>query len=244
MIKQAIISAGGFGTRLRPYTDTVPKPMLPVLGKPVLEWSIEHFKKYGVGEFFITLHYLPEVVMDYFGDGSKFGAKIHYFFEEKPLGEAGAIKKFEAELNQLFYYIYGDMLTLVDYRKMAAAYAIKSSQDERTIGMERIERRDDYADTDVVELDADGRFIAVHPKPHAQKYVNAYRTRGSFIFDKRILSYIPDSQPFTLNRQLIPAAIAAGEHFYAYECKDYSKAFDTIEKWHEVEEYLKTHTIK
>src|ERR1700722_16464989 len=99
MIKQAIIAAGGFGTRLRPYTDTVPKPMLPVLGKPVLEWSVEQFKKAGVTNFFFTLHYLPEVVMDYFGDGSKLGVKINYFIEKEPLGEAGAIKKLEPQLD-------------------------------------------------------------------------------------------------------------------------------------------------
>lgn len=239
MIKQAIISAGGFGTRLRPYTDTIPKPMLPVLGRPVLEWSVEQFKKYGVEEFFITLHYLPEVVMDHFGDGSKFGVKINYFVEKEPLGEAGAIKKLEPQLDQLFYYIYGDMLTLVDYGKMAVAYATKKNP----IGMERMESSDTYADADVAELDADGRFLAIHPKPHTQKYPNAYRTRGSFIFDKRILSYLPGGQPFTLNRQLIPLALAAGENFYAYECGEYSKAFDTVEKWHEVEAYLTAHNI-
>jgi NDP-sugar pyrophosphorylase family protein len=237
MIRQAIISAGGFGTRLRPYTDTVPKPMLPVLGKPVLEWSVEQFKKAGVTEFFFTLHYLPEVVTDHFGDGSKFGVKINYFVEKEPLGEAGAIKKLEPQLDQLFYYIYGDMLTLVDYGKMSAAYATKKNP----IGMERMERRDDYADADVAELDADGRFVAVHTKPHTQKYSSAYRTRGSFILDKRILAYLPEDQPFTLNRQLIPAAIAAGENFYAYECDEYSKAFDDLGKWKAVENYLKVH---
>jgi len=119
------------------------------------------------------------------------------------------------------------------------AYATKNNP----IGMERMERSDDYADADAVELDSDGRFIAVHPKPHTQQYPNAYRTKGSFILDKRILSYLPEGQPFTLNRQLIPAAIAAGENFYAYESDEYSKAFDDAKKWREVEAYLKQHEL-
>ena len=239
MIKQAIISAGGFGTRLRPITDTMPKPMVPVLGRPTLEWSVAQFKKHGVTEFFFSLHYLPEVVMGYFGDGSRFGVTINYFIEKEPLGEAGAIKKFEPQLDQLFYYIYGDMLTLVDYSKMAAAYMAKRNP----IGMERVARTDSYADADVAELDADGRFIAMHAKPHAQAYPNAYRTRGSFILDKKILSYIPDDKPFTVNKQLIPAAVAAGENFYAYECDDYSKAFDDADKLKEIEDYLTKNNI-
>jgi NDP-sugar pyrophosphorylase family protein len=239
MIRQAVISAGGFGTRLRPYTDTVPKPMVPVLGHPALAWSIRQFKKHGVKEFFITLHYLPEVVMDHFGDGSRFGVAITYFIEKEPLGEAGAITHFAPQLDPLFYYSYGDMVNFVDYGKMAEAYALKKDP----IGMERVERREDYADADVVELDEAGRFVAVHPKPHAERYVNAYRTRGSFILDKKILSYLPHGRPFTLNRQLIPAAIAAGENFYGYECDEYSKAFDDAGKLQDIEKYLREHGI-
>ncbi len=234
-IKQAVISAGGLGTRLRPTTDTIPKPMLPLLGKPMLLWNIEHFKKYGVTEFFLTLHYLPEVIMNYFGDGSKFGVKMNYFVEKEPLGSVGAIRKFEKQLDQLFYFIYGDMIGFVDYAKMAEAYAKKL----RPIGMQRMKRTDDYADADVAELDKNRRFIKMHPKPHKEKYPNAYRTRGSFILDKRMLSYIPEDTPFDLGKQLLQKVIDAGEHFYSYECDDYSKGIDTMEKWREVEEYLK-----
>lgn len=235
MITQAIISAGGLGKRLRPTTDTIPKPMIPILGKPMLQWHVEQFKKHGVKEFFFTLHYLPEVVMDYFGDGSKFGVKINYFVEKEPLGSAGAIKKFEKQLDKEFYYIYGDTFSLMDYGKMEEAYMKK----ENPIGMQRMKRTDDYADADVAELDANGKFIAIHAKPHTEKYPNAYRMRGSFILDKKILSYIPEDTAFELGKQLLPKIVAAGENFYSYECDDYSKGIDTMEKWKEVEEHLK-----
>ncbi len=240
MIKQAIISAGGFGTRLKPTTDTMPKPMIPILGEPMLLWHVMQFKKHGVTEFFFTLHYLPEVITDYFGDGSKFGVKMNYFIEKEPMGSAGAIKKFEPQLDKLFYYIYGDTFSLMDYSKMAAAYATKKDP----IGMQRMKKTDDYADADVAELDENGRFIKIHAKPHSEKYPNAYRMRGSFILDKKILGYIPDDSAFDLGKQLMPKVVAGGENFYAYECDDYSKGIDTVEKWKEVEDHLKKHAVQ
>lgn len=237
MIKQAVISAGGLGTRLRPITDTIPKPMIPILGKPMLEWHVEQFKKHGVKEFFFSLHYLPEVVMHYFGDGSRFGVKINYFVEKKPLGSIGAIKKFEGQLDKTFYYIYGDTFSLMDYSKMSKEYG----QKENPIGMQRMKRTDDYGDADIAELDEDGRFVKIHSKPHTKKYPNAYRMRGSFILDKKILSHIPEDTVFDLGRQLLPKVVAAGENFYAYECDDYSKGIDTLEKLREVIAFLNKH---
>src|SRR3989344_9541785 len=106
-IKQAIILCAGLGTRLRPMTDTMPKPMLPLLGKPMLEWNIEQFKRHGVSEFFINLHYLPEVIKNYFNDGSKWGVKIHYNLESEIMGTAGGVKNFESQLRDVFFVIYG-----------------------------------------------------------------------------------------------------------------------------------------
>ncbi len=77
------------GTRLKPFTDTAPKPMIPVLGKPLLEWHVEQYKKHGVKDFIFSLGYLPQVVMDYFGDGSRFGVNISYHVETTPLGSFG-----------------------------------------------------------------------------------------------------------------------------------------------------------
>jgi len=230
-ISHAVISAGGFGTRLRPYTDTMPKPMIPILGKPMLQRSIEHFKKHGVTDFFLTLHYLPEVIVKHFGDGEEYGVKMHYFVENEPLGAAGGIKQFEKELNDQFYFMYGDMLTLVDYTKMSEEYGKKESP----IGMQRVARTDEYKNADVAEVDEGGRFIAVHAKPHNEVYKNAYRMRGSFILEKRILSFVPVGTKFDVGGDLLPKVLAAGENFYAYECDDYSKGIDTVEAYKDAE---------
>ena len=235
MIAQAIISAGGLGTRLRPHTDKMPKVMISILGKPLLEWHVEQFKKHGVKDFFLTLHYLPKVIMDYFGNGSKWGVKINYYIEKEPLGSAGSLKQFENQLNSLFYYIYGDTFSLMDYSLMEDVYAAKHDP----IGMQRMKRIDDYADADAAELDSSGRFIVIHKKPHTEKYKNAYRMRGVFILNKKLLSYISKNTFADLAKDLLPKAIADGSNFYSYECDDYSKGIDTLEKWKEVEEHLK-----
>jgi mannose-1-phosphate guanylyltransferase/phosphomannomutase len=238
-IKQAVILSAGLGTRLRPITDTIPKPMLPFFNKPMLQWNIEQFKKHGINEFFINLHYLPEVIKNYFGDGSKFGVKITYSFEPEILGTAGGLKRFEGKLNEVFFLIYGDILSLVDYAKMAEVWNKKPG----AIGMQRVARTEDYADADVAELDSDASFLKIHPKPHNQKYPNAYRMRGIFILKKEILPYIPENTPYEIAKQLLPDIINRGKKFYAYECDDYSKGIDTMEKYREVEEYLKTHPV-
>lgn len=238
-IQQAVISAGGFGTRLRPTTDTMPKPMISIVGKPILEWHMMQFKKFGVKEVLFTLHYLPEVVMHYFGDGEKWGIKTHYFIEKTPLGTAGGLKALAPRLGDRFYYIYGDTFSLMDYGQMKDAYATTSNP----IGMQRMQRTDEYADADVAELDAEGRFIAIHRKPHTATYPNAYRMRGAFILEKKILAHVPSDAASDLAKDVLPQAIAAGENFYSYECDDYSKGIDTREKWKEVENYLRTHDI-
>ena len=234
-IKQAIILCAGLGTRLRPITDTIPKPMLPLLGKPMLEWNIEEFKKHGVKEFFINLHYLPDVIKNYFGDGSRWGVKINYHLEPEILGTGGGIKNFEGVIGDTFYLIYGDMLSLVDYSKMAENFWTKNDP----IGMQRTKKTDDYADADVAEMDSDMKFIKIHAKPHTEKYPNAHRMRGVFILKKEILSFIPKNTFYEIGKQLLPDVVSKGKNFYGYECADYSKGIDTVDKYKEVEEYLK-----
>lgn len=241
-IKQAVILCAGLGTRLRPYTDTMPKPMIPILGKPMLLWNIEQFKKHGVTEFFLNLHYLPDAIKNHFGDGEKFGAKIAYNFEPVILGTAGGVKQFEPLLDDEFFLIYGDTFSLIDYSKMREAWERLPAD---KIGLQSMAKTENYADADVAELDPSGKFIKIHPKPHTQKYANANRMRGVFILKKRILSFVPPSVSYEIGKNLLPDIVnrlpaqAGGEAFYGYECDDYSRGIDTLEKWKEVEEYLR-----
>jgi mannose-1-phosphate guanylyltransferase/phosphomannomutase len=225
----AVIAAGGFGTRLKPFTDTAPKPMLPVLGKPLLEWHVEQFKKHGVTDFVFTLHYLPEIIQGYFGDGSRFGVNIEYVVEKGPLGSGGSLRRIDS-LPERFFYIYGDMLSLVDYGAMQDLYAKKSTP----LGMQRVALTENYGDADVAELNAEGAFTAVHRKPHRERYERAYRMRGIFILEREITNYIPEGFA-DVAKDVLPNVIASGKHFYGYESEDYSKGIDTLDKLREVE---------
>lgn len=238
-IKQAVIMCAGLGTRLRPLTDTIPKPMIPILGKPLLEWNIEQFKKHGVTEFFINLYYLPDVIRDYFGDGARWGVKINYFQEKDILGTAGGVKSFASMLDEVFFLIYGDMISLMDYSKMAEQF-VKYPD---AIGMQRMQKTDNYADADVAELAEDGSYLKIHPKPHTDTYPNAYRMKGVFILKEDILDYVPENTFYELGKQLLPDVVGRGKKFYSYECNDYTKGIDTMEKYEEVQQYVKNNML-
>lgn len=111
---KAVIMAGGEGTRLRPLTCTMPKPMVPVVNKPMMEHILDLLKRHGFQEIAGTLWYLPEMIKDYFGDGSAYQVSMDYYVETKPLGTAGSVKNAKAFLDQPFIVVSGDCLTDID----------------------------------------------------------------------------------------------------------------------------------
>lgn len=235
VIKQAVILCAGLGTRLRPLTDTIPKPMIPLLGKPLLEWNIEQFKKHGVREFFINLHHLPDIIKNHFGDGSGWGVKITYNFEPQLLGTAGGLKKFEDQLDDVFFAIYGDILSLYDYSKYVDYFKTKPD----AIGVQTANFTEYGRDVDLAELDENKLFVRIHPKPHSELPKGTYTMRGIFILKKEILKFIPEGTYYEIGKDLTPNVIEKGKKFYGYECDDFSRGIDNLEKLQKVEEYLK-----
>lgn len=234
-ITQAVILCAGLGTRLRPLTDKVPKVMLPLGGKPLLQWHIKRLASYGVSEFFINLFHLPEVVQNYFGDGAKWGIKITYFLELEIRGTAGGIKDFNGKLHGDFFVCYGDVFNLVDFEKMAGYFYSKPD----IIGTTIVGETDHPEDSDLVEVADDLRFLKIYPKPHktiSAKY-KAMRA-AAFIWNERILEYIPANAYYEIDHQLLPDIIGKGEKFYGYETEDYIKDIGTLERYKQVEEYI------
>ena len=235
MITQVVITAGGAGTRLKPLTNSIPKVMIPLDGKPLLEHHIDHFKKHGAGEFFLTLHYMPEKITEYFGDGSQWGVKIFYHIEKTPLGDMGGIKAFEDALHVEFFFLWGDVYTAVDYLKMAERFHALDG----AVGIERVEKVEYKSEADFVGLDERMRFVEIHKKNGERPKGPVHRLRGSTIYRKRILSHISGNTPFYKGKDLLPRLLETGEEIYGYECSEYSKGIDTMEKYQEVEEYIK-----
>ena len=231
-----MILSAGLGTRLRPLTNGIPKVMVSLLGKPLLEHHILQLKKHGVRDFFINLHYLPEIIQNYFGDGSKWGVRISYVFEEPEIrGTAGGIKDFEGLLQGSFFVIYGDVFSLLDYEKMSKAYA----RHPDAIGMTIVGVNDHPHDSDLVVVGEDSKFVRMYPKPNTELPQDWRAMRTTFIFDERILNYIPPKTYYEIDHELLPDALSKGETMYGYETNDFLKDIGTPERYREVEEYLK-----
>ncbi len=234
-ITQAVILCAGLGTRLRPLTDTIPKVMVPIAGRPLLERHLERLKGFGIEELFINLHYLPEIITDYCGDGSKWGVKIHYSFEPKILGTGGGIKQFEKDLGDNFLVVYGDMVSLIDYPKMIEEYFKKESP----IGMTMVGDRSDRLDSfDLAEIGEGGKILKIYPKPHTKIPEHYKAFLAGHVLNKKMLSYIPAGVEYNLDHEAIPEAIAKGENFYAYETDEYMEDIGTLERYKKVEQYF------
>jgi len=231
-MQQALILCAGLGTRLRPLTDNIPKPMVPIGGKPLLEHHIERFKKYGIKDFLINLHHLPDKITDYFGDGSNWGVKITYKYEPELLGTAGTIKNFESDIKDKFFLIYGDVFTLLDYDKFGRSFLEKKD----AIAMVVVGDTDHPWDSDLVEVDNNLRFLKIYQKPHNTIPENYKAMKAAYCFDKKITHYIPSEEHYKIDHQLLPDILNKGLSVYGYETTDYLKDIGTPERYQKCNE--------
>jgi NDP-sugar pyrophosphorylase family protein len=224
---KAMLLAAGLGTRLRPLTDHLPKCMVPVGGKPILEHTIEWLKSYAVTEVMINLYYLPQSVMEYFGDGSKWGTKITYSVEKEILGTAGGVKKvaqfFEEEA---FIVWYGDNLCTCDIERLSAFHHVQAG-----IATIALYRREDVTQCGIVELDASERILRFLEKPRPEQVFSHWVNAGIYICKPDALSHIPSNKPSDFGRDIFPALLADGQQLYGYRLSEDERFFwsDTLE---------------
>ncbi|VVB56763.1 Bifunctional protein GlmU [uncultured archaeon] len=187
---KAIICCGGMGTRLRPLTYTTPKPMLPLGNKPILEYVIRHLKRNGFTDLYLTVGYLKEQIMDYFGDGKKWGVKIQYAVEEGEAGTAGSIVPLKKWASEPFIVQMGDHLSRLDLKKMYAYH--KKEGHLATVALKRTGVPLEYG---IAKLDDASRIIAFEEKPIVRNFVNA----GVYVFNPKIFDYIKPKEDFAKN---------------------------------------------
>jgi len=167
---RAVLMAGGSGTRLRPLTCDLPKPMVPILNRPIAEHIINLLRKHDITEIITTLHYLPDVMRDYFQDGSDFGVKITYAVEEdQPLGTAGCVKNIAEWLDDTFLVISGDSITDFDLQKAIAFH--KSKNSKATLVLTRVANPIEFG---VVITDKEGRIRRFIEKPSTSEIFFRY----------------------------------------------------------------------
>ncbi len=195
----AIIMAGGFGSRLLPLTKKLPKPMLPVGGKPLLEHIIEQLREAGIERVNLTTHYKKEVIADYFGDGQEFGLEIRYLEEDQPLGTAGALSLLEAQDEPLLV-INGDILSQIDFRAMLGFH--KDHKADMTVAV-----RQYNFDIPFGVIEVDGVNInSISEKPTMSHFINA----GIYLLNPEICRFIQKNQPYHMT-DLIDRAITEGQ---------------------------------
>lgn len=193
---KVVIMAGGLGTRLRPLTDDIPKPLLKVGTKPILETIIENFANYGFKEIIISVNYKANMIKEYFGDGSDFGVEIKYLEEDKKLGTAGALSLIKEEIKEPFFVMNGDLLTNVNFEHLLDFHL--SGNSIGTMCVREYEYQIPYG---VIQIDKD-EIKAIEEKPINKFFVNA----GIYLLSHKVLNYIPKNEFFdmpTLFQKLI-----------------------------------------
>ncbi len=178
---KVVIMAGGRGMRLRPLTKNIPKPMLKVGNKPILQIIIEKFKKSGYKNFIICVNYKSKIIKDFFGDGSKFGVKIEYIDEKKRMGTAGALSLFKLKPKKPFFVINGDLLTNLDFEKLIDFHHEHNSKATMCISEYNI--KSPYGE---VKLDVEN-IITIAEKPVHKFFVNA----GVYVLDPSCIDLVP-----------------------------------------------------
>ncbi len=205
----AVIMAGGFGVRLRPLTDDLPKPMLPVGDRPLLELIIERLRQAGIRRISVLTHYKSEAITGYFGDGSAFGVNIDYVLEDKPLGTAGALTLLSVGRDPLLV-INGDILTRIDFGAMLDFH--REHRADITVGVREYDFRVPYG---VVETDG-ARVTGISEKPVVRYFVNA----GIYLLEPGIRETIPTDTHYDMPT-LINAAAAHARAVVSFPVHEY-----------------------
>ncbi|MGB2924175.1 MAG: mannose-1-phosphate guanyltransferase [Limnothrix sp.] len=214
---RAVLMAGGSGTRLRPLTCDLPKPMVPVLNRPIAEHIINLLKHHGITEVIATLHYVPDMMRDYFHDGRDFGVTMHYAVEEdQPLGTAGCVKNVEELLTDTFLVISGDSIT--DFDLSAAIAFHREKQAKATIILTRVPNPVEFG---VVITDEDQRIRRFLEKPSTSEIFSDTVNTGTYILEPEVLQYLPDGRESDFSKDLFPMLLARDEPMYGYIAEGY-----------------------
>lgn len=223
---KALFLAGGMGTRLRPLTDKLPKPMVPIMNKPLLERTMLNLIKCGITEVVISTCYQPEYIKEYFGDGSKLNLKIEYIVEEHPMGTGGAIKMAQAFLNETFIVYNSDILSDIDLNKMIEYH--KASKSAATIAVTQVQDPSMYG---VIEYDSDGYAVSFKEKPKQGETFSKSINAGIYIFEPSIFQEIVSDRAVSIEREIFPQMLREDKKIGIYQSGSYWIDIGTIEKY-------------
>ena len=228
---KAVILAGGLGTRLKPFTEIIPKPLLPIGEKAILEVQIEHLKQHGFDEIFLATNYKSEYISNFFGDGSKYGVKLYISKEDKPLGTVGPLSLLKDKLsNEPFLVMNGDILTKCDLSKL---YQFGSEVDaDLTVCIKEFITPFRFGN-----IHFDGDYVTgVEEKPNIKTNILA----GIYIMKENIFKYISYNEKYDMDN-LINDMLSDNQNVGKYQIQEYWLDIGVIDDYKEVQEVYNNH---
>ena len=223
---KAVIMAGGFGTRLRPLTSNIPKPMVPMANKPMMEHIVDLLKTHNIKDVVCTLFYQPDVITDYFGDGSAFGLKMQYRRAEADYGTAGSVCNAKDLLNDRFLVISGDVLT--DFDLTAAIRFHEAKKAKTTLLLTHVSNPLQYG---VVLTGENGKIIRFLEKPSWGEVFSDTINTGIYILEPEILDLIPEKQEFDFGKNLFPILLEQDLDLFGHIASGYWKDIGSLNEY-------------
>ena len=224
---KAMVLAAGKGTRLFPLTDEMPKPMAPVVGKPIIQHIFELLAETGLDEVHVNVHYLADAILDTYGDATRLnGMKVCMTREDELMGTAGGLKRIADRFDETFVVIMGDALTDVDVREVVTFH--KEHGALATLALMRVADTSQYG---VVELDSEQKVVSFQEKPHPIEAISNLANTGVYVLEPEVLGYIPEHTFFDFAKDVFPRLLAAGERIAGYEGSFYWSDIGTLEAY-------------
>lgn len=227
---KALFLVGGSGTRLRPFTNYLPKPMIPIMGRPLLQRTCERLLDCGINEVVMNPCYMPEKITDYFEDGRSYGLNVYYEMEQAPLGTGGTIKNTGHHYDDSFFVFNADILHDISIKDMMAYH--KRMGADVTIAATYV---DDPTAYGTINYDEDGYIFEFKEKPKPEEVTSHYINAGIYIFEPEVLKHIPAGRPVSVEREVFPGLLEAGRPMAVYRDDGYWMDIGTPQK------YVQTH---
>ncbi len=227
-MKQLLILAGGQGTRLKDRLSGLPKPMIPIAGRPLLEHQIELARAHGFTNVLLFVHHRADLIAQHLGDGARWGLRLRYVIEKEPLGTAGATLAGFDQLDDRFAVLYGDTMVNIDLTRFWQAH--ESTHPDATLFLHP---NNHPFDSDLVEMDAENRVTAFHNRPHpAEKFFQNLVNAGLYIIEKRaLLPWRANPGPMDFGKDLFPAMLTRGAKLSGYNSPEFIKDIGTPDRY-------------
>ena len=228
---KAVVMAGGEGTRLRPMTANMPKPLLPVVNRPIMEHVLRLLRRHGYTEVVVTVQFLASLVRNYFGDGEELGMRLQYATEEEPLGTAGSVKNAEAALaDDTFLVITGDALTDIDLTDLVAFH--KRNKALVTVCLTRVP---DPLEFGITILDDDGQVQRFLEKPTWGQVFSDTVNTGIYVMEPEVFDYVKQGESVDWSGDVFPQLIEEGRAVFGYVAEGYWEDVGTLESYHKAQ---------